>query len=74
MLHSLIISALKFVLKAYKLFVSPFLGTRCRFHPSCSEYCLEAIEKKGLVYGTFLALKRIVRCNPWYSGKDHVLE
>ncbi|HMR25039.1 MAG TPA: membrane protein insertion efficiency factor YidD [Oligoflexia bacterium] len=68
------VGVLKVLLKLYKLFLSPFLGTRCRFHPTCSVYCVEAIEKKGLSYGTFLALKRIVRCNPWYSGKDHVLE
>lgn len=72
--QTVMVAVLKIILKAYKLFLSPFLGTRCRFHPSCSVYCVEAIEKKGVWQGSCLAIKRIVRCNPWYSGKDHVLE
>lgn len=74
MLHTALVYLLKVLLKLYKLILSPFLGTRCRFHPTCSVYCVEAIEKKGLWQGSYLAIKRIVRCNPWYSGKDHVLE
>ncbi len=53
------------LIRGYQRFLSPFLGRRCRFHPSCSAYAVEAIEKKGLLKGTALALWRILRCNPW---------
>lgn len=52
----------------YKREISPYLGNRCRFTPSCSEYALMAIEKYGALKGTGLALWRILRCNPFCKG------
>ena len=53
---------------AYKRVLSPMLGPRCRFHPSCSTYALEAISVHGAGKGTVLATWRICRCNPWNPG------
>lgn len=46
----------------------PWLGNNCRFHPVCSDYALEAVERFGLLYGGYLALRRIVRCQPYSCG------
>lgn len=54
--------------KIYKKLFSPYLGNRCRFHPSCSDYALEACEKHGVIRGLFLSLKRILRCHPLSQG------
>jgi uncharacterized protein len=53
------------LIKIYRAALSPFLGRNCRFHPSCSVYMIEAIEKKGAFKGFFLGIWRILRCNPW---------
>ncbi|MGH8252184.1 MAG: membrane protein insertion efficiency factor YidD [Steroidobacteraceae bacterium] len=59
----------------YRWFLSPFLGRRCRFHPTCSQYALEAIAAHGAARGWWLALKRIGRCHPWGpAGFDPVPE
>lgn len=58
-------------LKTYKKVVSPvleFLGFKCKFYPTCSEYTRQAIEKYGCLKGTFLGIKRILRCNPFSKG------
>ena len=55
-------------IRAYQLVLSPLLGPRCRFHPSCSHYALEAIERHGAARGGWLALKRIARCHPLNPG------
>lgn len=52
----------------YRLFISPFLGSRCRFFPSCSQYGLEAFERFGLLRGLYLTLARLGRCHPWHEG------
>jgi uncharacterized protein len=52
-------------LTLYKRFLSPILGLNCRFHPTCSVYARQAIEKQGLVRGGWLALRRLLRCHPW---------
>jgi putative membrane protein insertion efficiency factor len=52
----------------YQALVSPFLGPRCRFYPSCSQYAKGAVLKHGLLRGMSLAVRRIVRCNPWNPG------
>ncbi len=63
------------LLKAYKYFISPLLGNRCRFYPSCSEYMMTAIERFGIIRGIGLGLKRIGRCHPGCDGGiDHVPE
>lgn len=52
----------------YQRCISPFLGTNCRFYPSCSQYMLEAILRFGVLRGTGLGLKRLLRCGPWNPG------
>ena len=56
------------LLKFYKREISPYLRPACRFTPTCSEYAFEAIKKYGAVKGGFLALKRLLRCNPFCKG------
>jgi uncharacterized protein len=59
---------LKFLIRGYQLAISPLLGPRCRFYPSCSHYGLEAIESHGALRGTWLTIKRISRCHPFHEG------
>ncbi len=62
-----------FLLRAYKLAISPYVGGCCRFSPSCSDFMREAIELHGSCKGIFLGLKRVIRCGPWSKGgKDPV--
>jgi putative membrane protein insertion efficiency factor len=59
--------------RAYRLFLSPWFGMNCRFQPTCSAYALEALEKHGAIRGSWLALRRILRCHPGGgSGYDPV--
>jgi putative membrane protein insertion efficiency factor len=59
----------------YKLLVSPILGPRCRFLPTCSDYALEALERHGGFFGSWLAFRRVCRCHPFGgSGYDPVPE
>lgn len=61
------------LLKAYRKVVSPLYGQVCRFFPSCSAYALEAVTVHGAVKGSWLAVRRLVRCHPWNAGGvDHV--
>jgi putative membrane protein insertion efficiency factor len=60
-------------IKFYQLSISPLLPNTCRFTPSCSQYGIDAINKYGAFKGSFLSLKRILRCHPWGgSGYDPV--
>ncbi|MCB1875018.1 MAG: membrane protein insertion efficiency factor YidD [Chromatiales bacterium] len=59
---------LTLLIRAYQLTLSPFLGQHCRFHPTCSAYAIEAIERHGAARGSWLALRRISRCHPWHPG------
>ncbi len=52
----------------YQKYISPLKKPCCRFYPTCSQYALEAVEKYGVLKGSFLALKRILRCNPFCKG------
>jgi uncharacterized protein len=56
------------LIRFYRLALSPLLGPTCRFHPSCSSYGLEAIERHGTLRGGWLTLRRIGRCHPWHPG------
>ena len=63
------------LLKGYKYFISPLLGNRCRFYPSCSEYMMNAIDRFGIFKGIGLGIKRLGRCHPGCEGGiDHVPE
>ncbi|WP_061158992.1 membrane protein insertion efficiency factor YidD [Caballeronia temeraria] len=61
-------TALIALLRFYKLAVSPLLGNRCRFYPSCSDYAREAIQYHGAAHGSYLAVKRLCRCHPFSAG------
>ena len=56
------------LLRGYKYFISPLLGERCRFYPSCADYTAEALRKYGVFKGLLLSIRRICRCNPLCSG------
>ncbi|MEK6806233.1 MAG: membrane protein insertion efficiency factor YidD [Pseudomonadota bacterium] len=56
------------LLRGYQRLISPLLGPRCRFHPSCSHYAVEAIQRHGALRGSRLAVGRIVRCHPLNPG------
>ena len=61
------------LIRFYQVAISPHLGKNCRFVPTCSQYALEAITKYGALKGTYLAVRRILRCHPWGgSGYDPV--
>jgi uncharacterized protein len=56
------------LIRLYQWTLSPLLGPKCRFHPSCSHYALEAIQRFGILHGGWLTLKRLGRCHPWHPG------
>ena len=67
MIKKLLINLIKF----YKKFISPYLsnlGIHCKYEPTCSEYTRQAIEKYGVLKGSFLGFKRILKCNPFSKG------
>jgi uncharacterized protein len=56
------------LVKGYRLFLSPWLGSSCRFEPTCSAYSLQALEQHGAGMGSYLTLRRLVRCHPFCAG------
>ena len=56
------------LIQFYRYAISPLMGNRCRFHPSCSCYAHEAISTHGLARGGWLTLRRLSRCHPWHAG------
>ena len=56
------------LVQAYRLLLSPWLGSACRFTPTCSAYSLQALERHGAAAGTYLTVARIARCHPWCAG------
>ena len=61
------------LIRLYQLTLSPYMGRQCRYTPTCSNYAIEALQKHGLLYGSWLAIRRILRCAPWGgSGYDPV--
>ncbi|WP_152087457.1 membrane protein insertion efficiency factor YidD [Pseudoalteromonas sp. A25] len=63
-------TALIFIIRGYQRFISPMLGPHCRFNPTCSSYAIEAINCHGLLKGSWLAGKRILKCHPLSAGGD----
>lgn len=57
-----------FILKAYQWTMSPFLGSNCRFYPSCSQYSQEAVRQHGAQRGLYMTLKRLGKCHPYHPG------
>ncbi|CAD5941950.1 Putative membrane protein insertion efficiency factor [Planktothrix agardhii] len=56
------------LIKGYRFLISPLFPPACRFHPTCSQYAIEALETFGIIQGSWLALKRILRCHPYHPG------
>jgi uncharacterized protein len=65
---SLPAGALIGVIEAYQRWISPLLGPRCRYFPSCSQYAVLAIERHGVVHGSYLTVRRLLRCHPFHAG------
>lgn len=56
------------IIRIYQIFISPLTPATCRFYPTCSTYFIQALEKYGLIKGTYLGIRRILRCHPWNPG------
>jgi uncharacterized protein len=56
------------LVRAYQWVLSPLLGDRCKYHPTCSQYAIDALHEHGAARGTVLAAWRVLRCNPWSAG------
>lgn len=56
------------LIRCYQYMISPLLGRRCRYFPTCSEYAVEALQRYGPVKGLWLGIRRILRCHPWHPG------
>jgi len=56
------------LIRFYQLVISPWMPSSCRYHPTCSQYSLEAFRKHGAVKGLWLSVKRVLRCHPWSKG------
>ncbi|MEY4475305.1 MAG: hypothetical protein RL248_1072 [Pseudomonadota bacterium] len=56
------------LIRGYQLVISPLLGPRCRFHPTCSHYGIEALRRFGMIKGSWLTLKRVLKCHPLNTG------
>lgn len=67
-MKALLAKPMIWLVRGYQLFISPFVPPSCRFHPTCSHYAIEALQKHGAVKGFWLALRRIARCHPWHPG------
>ena len=61
-------NAVILLIRIYQKTISPCLGQRCRFHPSCSNYCIDALIQHGMVRGLWLGIKRICKCHPFHPG------
>ena len=61
-------SVLIFLIKTYRVFISPLLPPSCRFTPTCSEYTLEAINRHGALRGSYMGARRLLKCHPFHTG------
>jgi len=57
-----------FLLRCYQAVLSPFLGNNCRYYPNCSSYTIQAIEQYGVIKGSWMGFRRVMRCHPWHEG------
>jgi len=57
-----------YFVRAYQLLISPLLGANCRFHPTCSQYMIDAIDRFGVFKGMWLGMRRLSHCHPWHEG------
>ncbi|XXK31729.1 membrane protein insertion efficiency factor YidD [Rhodobacteraceae bacterium nBUS_24] len=65
--------AISLPIYAYRLLLSPWVGKNCRYDPTCSAYALQALQRHGAIKGSWLSLRRIMKCHPWGgSGADEV--
>ena len=71
-MNKTLIKAVILIINIYKYFFSPLLGNKCRFLPSCSEYCIECLKEHGFFKGLYLSFKRIIKCHPikFLGGKS----
>ena len=67
-LRSLIIAIPLLIIRIYQIFLSPLIGQTCRFHPTCSYYAISALKQHGLLIGSWLSVKRILKCHPMHPG------
>lgn len=70
LLKQILIYPFILLVRIYQIFLSPWLGSNCRYHPTCSRYMIDALEEWGLVKGLYLGMKRIFSCHPW-GGKGY---
>ena len=56
------------LIRFYQIAISPYLGANCRFYPTCSSYAIESLRKYGAIRGSFLTIKRLLRCHPFCKG------
>ena len=69
----MVVKPLIAIIKSYQKWISPLLPARCRYQPTCSQYCIEALSIHGLFKGFFLGIRRVLGCHPWGgSGHDPV--
>ena len=67
-IKKLVAGIIIFIIRIYQKVISPLIGKNCRFYPTCSEYSVLALKKYGPLKGSYLAVKRILRCNPFNEG------
>ncbi len=73
MIKKILVAPFLLLIKGYQVFISPFTPATCRYQPTCSHYAKQALIKHGIFKGGWLAIKRIISCNPWGgSGIDKV--
>lgn len=61
-------AAVIFIVRGYQRLISPLLGPRCRFHPTCSQYFIQSVRKYGVILGSLRGCWRICKCHPWHPG------
>ena len=71
-MNKILIKTVILIINIYKYFFSPLLGNKCRFLPSCSDYCIECLKEHGFFKGLYLSFKRIIKCHPikFLGGKS----